>query len=203
MTDLSRELNFPPAKKEFLSPSGSSGREEPKLRLSLNKQKTEECSPAKDKFEQQPMSLAESLQLDSDIDAPADNAGQAKLLNQHNESFGLDLSNLNNITSVQDQSLNDINNRLQVLKDEDQYNYNSEVSHQKTLEAQSPEKQLQPSGRGTIKETRGQLQRQIQELAETMRRDQQVKALNKTKSSISMNISAPLGTNRSNSRSVV
>lgn len=113
------------------------------------------------------------MQLDSDIDTSPHNVGHAKQqINQQNESFGLDLSNLNNITSVQDQSLHDINNRLQVLRDEDQYNYKSELSHQKIEAVRTPNKAVKTTGGGIIKETRNELQNQIKKLAETMRRQQ-------------------------------
>ena len=49
-------------------------------------------------------SLKETLQLDDE--SIQYNRNQEKL-NQNNESFGLDLSNLQNLTSVHDQSLSD------------------------------------------------------------------------------------------------
>ena len=37
----------------------------------------------------------------------------SKITNNQNDSFGLDISNLNNITSINDLSLNEFNNRLE------------------------------------------------------------------------------------------
>lgn len=55
--------------------------------------------------------------------------------------------------------MSDINNRLQHLKDEEQFNYNSEISQPKISEIKSPEKTLGVTGRGggAIKETRNEL----------------------------------------------
>lgn len=111
----------------------------------------------------------------------------------HNDSFGLDFSNLNNNTSLNDQSLNDLNNRIypnpsstqiQPEKYSSRVSTNSKNSHKDTRRSQ-----------GVIKDTRAELQNQIKKLAETMRRQQQNKQLMKNKSGV--RLSSNLNSNRS------
>ena len=80
----------------------------------------------------------------------------------HNESFGLDLSNLNNLTSLNDNSINDFH-KLDIIHDEHKA-YSSKKSENKF--------ELNDRNTGIIKETRTELQSQIKKLAETMRRQQ-------------------------------
>jgi len=91
-------------------------------------------------------SIKDSLQLDEVVSV-------GKPLGGNNESFGLDLSNLNNITSVHDQSLHEINTRLehgQENEDEQENNYSSIVSNRSKFD--------QKSNGGVIKDTRAELQ---------------------------------------------
>ena len=63
-----------------------------------------------------------------------------------NESFGLDLSNLNNLTSLNDNSINEFQ-KLDIIHDEN-----------KAYSSKESESKLDLNDRGIIKETRTELQ---------------------------------------------
>ena len=63
-----------------------------------------------------------------------------------NESFGLDLSNLNNLTSLNDNSINEFQ-KLDIIHDEN-----------KAYSSKKSESKLDLNDRGIIKETRTELQ---------------------------------------------
>jgi hypothetical protein len=67
-------------------------------------------------------SMKETLQLDDSI--------QKEKLNMHNESFGLDLSNLNNLTSLNDNSINEFQ-KLDMVQDDTHKAYSSKKSDNK------------------------------------------------------------------------
>lgn len=82
-------------------------------------------------------SMKETLQLDDSIQ---------KEKQMINESFGLDLSNLNNLTSLNDNSINEFQ-KLDIIHDEN-----------KAYSSKKSESKLDLNDRGIIKETRTELQ---------------------------------------------